>query len=147
MIRLLWIPVAGTVAALIVILLAHEPRGEEPGPAPVEAPPPVTEPPDETEPPEPDEAEPPPPPPPPPEAVEYQLRLEKDGRLVDIESGRTYADLADVLGQLVADERVRNRIFLSNGAEVTEEALDRAVETLRDSFEVRKVYSAPAKEE
>jgi len=37
--RLLAIPAAGTVAALIVVLLAHEPREEEPGPVFPEPPP------------------------------------------------------------------------------------------------------------
>lgn len=152
MIRLLWIPVAGTVAALIVVLLTHEPREEEPGPAFPELPPalPPALPDIAPEVPVPDDATKPekkPAPKPLPPAEVHHLRLEKDGSLVDLESSRTFADGAAVIAALVKDERVRDRIFLANGADVKETALDKILETLSAKFEVRKVYRAAEKEE
>lgn len=164
MIRLLWIPLAGTVAAFIVILLAHEPREEEP--APVFPEPPPAQPDDAPEVPVPDSSdrspqgakaddasEPeekpapkPPPEPPPPPPVEYFLRLEKDGSLVDLDSMRTFAAGAAVIAEL-ADDRTRHRIILSNGEGVEEAALDKLFDDLRTKFEVRKVYRAPKKED
>jgi len=153
MIRLLWIPLAGTVAALTVILLTHEPRAEEPGIAFPEMPPVLPDdvsdvpvPDDATKPPEkPQPKEPPRPPPPPPR--EHRLRLESDGSLVDLDRSRTFADGAAVIAELVKDERVRDRIFLTNGADVKEDALDKILEKLSATFEVRKVYRAAEKEE
>jgi hypothetical protein len=154
--RLLVIPVAGTIAALVVVLLAHEPREEEPGPVFPEPPPPVL-PDDEIEAPVPakadDAAEPEekpapkkPPPPPPPPVSEYYLRLEKDGRLVDLDGSRSFADGAAVIDGLSHD-KTRHRIILSNGEGVEEAALDNLLEGLSAKFEVRKVYRAPEKEE
>jgi len=150
MIRLLWIPLAGTVAAFIVVMLAHEPREEEPGPAFPELPP--TLPDIAPEAPVPDTATEPaktpkkPPPKPPPPPAEHRLRLEKDGSLVDLDRPRTFADGAAVIAELVRDD-VRDRIFLSNGADVEEAALNEIIEKLAAKFEVRKVYRAAEKEE
>lgn len=156
--RLLLIPVAGTIAALVVVLLAHEPREEEPGPVFPDPPPALPD--DESDAddaPEgdalPDDAadepeakpQPPPEPPPPPQA-EYYLRLEKDGSLVDLDSARSFADSAAVIAGLGHDD-TRHRIILSNGEGVKEAALDQLLEGLSAKFEVRKVYRAPEKEE
>lgn len=152
MIRLLWIPLAGTIAALIVVLWAHEPREEEPPPLFPEPPPTLHDDGSDAPAPEDDEeaedtpgAETKEPPAPPPS--EHYLRLEKDGTLVDLDSSRTFADVAAVVAVLAKDERVRNRIFLSNGADVQEAELDRTLESLRGKFEVRKVYRAPEEDE
>jgi hypothetical protein len=147
MIRLLWIPMTGTVAALIVILLTHHPRGEEPAPDFPEPPPALPS--DAPEEPVPDSSRPereqarePEPAP-----AEHFLRLEKDGSLVDRDSGRTFADGAAVIAELAKGERVRDRIILSNGDGVEEAALDKLVESLSAKFEeVRKVYRAPEEE-
>jgi hypothetical protein len=148
MIRLLWIPLAGTIAAFIVVLLAHEPREEEPGPAFPELPPELPDVVPEVPVPDPatkPEEKPPPKPLPPP--AEHHLRLEKDGSLVDLRRSHTFADGAAVIAELVKDERVRDRIFLTNGADVEEAALDEILEKLAAKFEVRKVYRAAEKEE
>lgn len=149
--RLLAIPAAGTVAALIVVLLAHEPRAEEPGPVFPEPPPFLPDqdseapvPGDASKPEEKPEKKPPPKPPPPP--VEHFLQLEKDGSLIDTGSARTFADGAAVIAELVRDD-VRDRILLSNGKGVDDAALDKLVESLSAKFQVRKVYRAPEKEE
>jgi hypothetical protein len=151
MTRLLAIPVAGTIAAIIVVLLAHEPREEEPGTVFPEPPPALPD--DVPDAPVPDEgekAEEKPAPkrtPPPPRPAEHFLRLEKDGSLVDLGNSRTFAHTAAVIAELAKDERVRNRIILSNGAGVEDAALDKIVESLSAKFVVRKVYRAPKKEE
>jgi len=164
MIRLLWIPVAGTVAAFIVILLAHEPREEDPAPVFPEPPPALPD--DASDAPasdlsgrspgganaddatkpakKPKPKAPPPELPPPPE--EHFLRLEKDGSLVDLDSSRTFADGAAVIAELVR-EKVRDRIILSNGEGVEEAELEQILESLRAKFEVRKVYRAPEEKE
>jgi hypothetical protein len=158
--RLLLIPVAGTIAALVVVLLAHEPREEEPGPIFPEPPPALPAdtsyahdsaggddlPDDAAEPAEQPEAKPKPPPePPPPPVSEYYLRLEKDGSLVDLDSSRSFADSAAAIAAL-SHKRTRHRIILSNGEGVAEAALDKLLEGLGAKFEVRKAYRAPEKE-
>ncbi len=161
--RLLLIPVAGTIAALVVVLLAHEPREEEPD-TDFPMPPPALpdDAPDEDDVPDssdrsPDgakaddaadkpeakpEAKPEPPPPP---QAEYYLRLEKDGSLVDLDSSRPFPDSAAVIAALGHD-KTRHRIILSNGEGVEEAALDKLLEGLSAKFEVRKAYRAPEKE-
>lgn len=161
--RLLLIPVAGTIAALVVVLLAHEPREQDPE-TDFPLPPPAV---DDSGPAEAhgDAAEPEEQPeaktektaekgkkkkkekreaPPPPQA-EYYLRLEKDGSLVDLDSARSFADSAAVIAGL-SDKVTRHRIILSNGEGVEEAALDDLLEGLSARFEVRKVYRAPEKE-
>jgi hypothetical protein len=151
--RLLVIPVAGTIAALVVVLLAHEPREEEPGPLPPEPPPVLPQdPPDEPD--VPDEGRPEeqpapkkkPPEPPPPPVAEYTLRLEKDGSLVDVDRGNAFADSAAVIAQL-GHKDTRHRILLTNGEGVEEAALDKLLEGLSARFHVRKFYRAPEKED
>ena len=151
--RLLVIPVAGTIAALVVVMLAHEAREEEPGPVFPELPPVLPEdvpeapgPDDAASPEEKPEAKPKPPPEPLPPLSEYYLRLEKDGKLVDLDGARSFADTDAVIEGLSHDE-VRHRIILSNGEGGDEAALDSLLEGLSAKFEVRKVYRAPEKEE
>lgn len=146
MIRLLAIPVAGTVAALIVVLLAHAPRQEQPEPFPE---PPAALPEDVPEAPTPDHTKPEEKPPaekPAPPRAEYDLRVEKDGSLVDLATGTTYANGAEVITAL-AHEKTRHRIILSNGEGVEEAALDRLHEILSAKFDVRKVYRAAEEKE
>jgi hypothetical protein len=158
------IPVAGTIAALIVVLLAHEPREAKPAtdfpirppaleddasdaPVPDASPTPEGATADDASGPEEKSApKPTPPEPPPPPPSQYNLRLEKDGSLVDLDSSRSFADGAAVAAEL-ADEKVRHRIFLSNGEGVEEAALDKLLEELSAKFEMRKVYRAPKKKE
>jgi len=143
--RILLIPIAGTIAALIAITLARQPRGEaaEPelpaydyGNAPEHAAPPE----DETEPTLPPEGDEEPAPAPAPEPREFQLRLEADGTVVDSENGTKYASI-DKLAEELKD--ARHTLVLTNGKGVTEKALDDALVLLRDHFKVLKVYSAP----
>jgi hypothetical protein len=129
-IRLLWIPVAGTVAAVVAIVLAHEPRGDEGArpmdPLPFEFPPEPMEPPEEPE------------PPPPPS--ELHLRLEADGSLVDTETSERFASLAELREAL---GEVRPMLWIGNGEGVAEAQVDEALAQLSDRFQVRKVYRAP----
>jgi len=150
-IRILAIPVAGTVAALLAILAFHRER-EVPGPG-VRPPPPFELPtPDEPEGPDgmpegphPDDVRPPPEPSPQPRT--YRLQLRADGVLVDLESGETFQDAAEALEMLAADEGVRNRVMLGNATpEVDEAALDAVVAALAERCDVRKVYRGPAKD-
>jgi len=144
MTRLLLIPVTGTAAALLVILLAHRVRetsreNERPAidwPQTPEHQVPADEP--ETEPePEPESE---PTQPPAPEPREYQIELEKSGTFVDLESGTKYASAKELGEQLGT---ARHTLFIANGDGVTEATLDEALANLRDRFQVRKVYRAP----
>ncbi len=133
MIRRLMIPVAGTIAALVVIVLAHEPRGK---PLPPEPPPfDFPEPPEHSAPPAEDE-------PAPSEPQEFQLELGADGTflVLDVENKYTFASIED-LSKQIGD--VRHTLVISNGDGVPEAALDAALAQLRDRFQVRKVYRAP----
>jgi hypothetical protein len=135
MIRRLMIPVAGTIAALVAIVLAHEPRG---APSAPEFPPF-----DFPDPPEhagPVEEEEPPPAEPPPDPQEFQLELGSDGALLDLERGDSFAS-PDEIGEQLGE--VRHTLVISNGEGVTEAALDAVVAQLRDRFQVSKVYRAP----
>ena len=137
MTRLIAIPVTGTVAALIVILLAHEPRGDsEPEPAPplLDTLPDISS--------LAADQPPPPPPPPAPEPREYQLQVNRDGGLRDLESGKTYPDIKSVIDEL---GDARHTIVVTNEEGVAEAALDTAMAALRDRFEMRKIYRAPKK--
>ena len=147
MIKLLAIPVAGTIAAVIALMIAHPERDfhdkdVDEGPDVTEARPDRPDFPDIDTPFLPDEDK-PASKPPPPDPVEFQLRLDGGGKLVDLETGREFDDIAGVLKELVTDPRVRNRVILSNGAGTDEATLDKALEKLRASFDVRKFYSAP----
>jgi hypothetical protein len=135
MIRRLMIPVAGTIAALVAIVLAHEPRG---APSAPEIPP--FDFPDVPEHAGPDEEGEEEPPLPPPEPQEFQLELGADGALLDLERGDSFASLEE-LGEQLGD--TRHTLVLSNGEGVTEAALDAALAQLRDRFQVRKVYRVP----
>ncbi|HEX5136477.1 MAG TPA: hypothetical protein VFY93_05875 [Planctomycetota bacterium] len=151
--RILLIPVAGTIAALAMIVYARQPREPKtthPDLAPFDFP----DAPEHAAPPEPGEEEPVPegmtpeePGPeetapekePAPEALEYQLRLEADGSISDTESGRTYAgidDLAKALGT------ARHTLVITNADGVPKSALDEAEVRLRDRYSIRKVYRA-----
>lgn len=156
MIKLLAIPVAGTVAALIALLIAHPERDfhdkdVDEGPDVTDARSDRPDIPDFPDMPVPSDAEgdenKPPPPPPPPDPMEYQLRLDGGGKFVDLETGQEFDDIAGVLKQLATDPRVRNRVILSNGAGTDEAALDKVLEKLRTTFDVRKFYSAPKDDE
>ncbi len=135
MIRLALIPIGGTIAALVAILLAHQPRGEAPEP-PLSPP---TRAPESSPPPE-EGDEPPHEDAPPAEPMEFQLELGADGTFLELEHGDSFASLEELTKQL---GDVRHTLVLSNGEGVTEEALDAALAKLRDRFQVRKVYRAP----
>ncbi len=133
MIRLLMIPVGGTIAALVAIVLAHEPRGDvPPRPPPFEFPTQPLEPPEPHEPPA--EA-------PTPEPREYQVELAADGTfLVLTGEEAAFASIEELQEQLGT---ARHTLVLSNGEGVTEAALDAVLAQLRDRYQVRKVYRAP----
>ena len=149
MIGRLMIPVAGTVAALIAIAFAREPRGN---PAP-ETPPfqwPTkmqdhSEPlPTETLPPAEEEA----PPKATPQPQEFLLELGADGTILDVDGKRTFKSIEE-LQEKLGD--ARHRLVVTNGKDVPEATLDAVFTTLRDAklasgdprFQVRKVYRAP----
>ncbi len=152
MIRLLWIPVAGTVAALIAISLTHAPQEDSPYP---NVPPRAQRPPEE----EVDDAPelPLPPPPTPPSAepeqppapkTEFVIRLHPDGSLEEEASGDLFPDIATLLERLAPADAPRPRLVVTNASdEVTEAALDAALAELRGRCDVRKDYSAPSPNE
>lgn len=144
MTRYLWIPVLGTIAALIAILVFHQSRGEteaetaEAPPAPLPGTVPDEEP--EAEP----EAE--PLPEPEREPQEYTLLLRADGRLLWGET--IFASVAEALETLAPEDDPRPRVVVGNATDdVTEEQLDEVVKQLRDRCDVRKYYRAPEKTE
>jgi len=139
-IRLLAIPVAGTVAALIAISIFRQPREDAPdpegrGPPVTEARPDVT-PPREPPPEVPDE----PPPESAAEPVSFQIELQSDGSLRDLDTQETFANVGELLDALATDEKVRHKVLLTNGADVTEAEFDQALEKLARRFDVRKLY-------
>ena len=139
MIRLLLIPVGGTIAALIAIALAREPRGAPKAPDPPLFP--VTNPHEEAEEPPIEEGdEPPHEDAPPAEPTEYQIEVGADGTFIDLEGRVSFASVEELATEL---GDVRHTLLLSNGEGVTEEALDAALAKLRDRYQVRKVYRAP----
>jgi hypothetical protein len=133
--RLLVLPLAGTIAALVMIAYARQERqpGEEE--TPPELPPfdfpDVPEHGDDEEEPEPGRTEP----------REFQLQLEADGSILDLEAGLRFASI-DELREMIGGD-ARHTLFLANGKGVTREALDAAEARLRDRYQVRKVYRAP----
>jgi hypothetical protein len=84
---------------------------------------------------------------PPPAPQTFQLELEADGTILDVEKGRSFASVAEAVGKLGA---ARHTLAVTNGRDVTEAALDEAVRELRESrlpngdprFQVRKVFRA-----
>jgi hypothetical protein len=160
--RILLIPVAGTIAALVMIAYAREPRGEAKHPAdtPLDfhggsmhgaedeeepaAEEPVPE--DEPLPGEPGEptGEPEKPAPPP---QEFQLRLEADGALVGeiVDPTRpepvAFASAEDLIKRIGS---ARHTLVITNGAGVDRAKLDGIEALLRDRFTIRKVYRAEA---
>jgi len=130
MIRRLLIPVAGTIAALVVVLWAHEPRGPAPEPPPFKIP-------DAPEPAEPEGEE-------PPEPQTFRIELQKDGSLLDLEEQDVFKSPA-----AFAERRgdARHTVVLSAGEGVTAEALDAVVEELRKGFDVREDTETEAEPE
>jgi len=146
MIRLLAIPVAGTILALCVVLLAHPARQGEKAPHEVKPPelPPWLEKSGEEEVPEPlrpPERAPEPTPPPTPQT--FQLELESDGSFLDLETNDRYTDLDDLVAQLHPE--VKHTIMLTNAAGVPASALDAAVTNLSAHYTVRRIERAPDK--
>ena len=123
MIRRLMIPIAGTIAALVVVLWAHEPRGSAPELPPFDMP----DAPEHAGP-EDEEA---------PEPRTFRIELQADGRLLDLEDKDVFASPA-----AFAERRgdARNIVVLSAGEGVADEALDEVIEKLQegDRFAVRK---------
>lgn len=115
MTKYLWIPVAGTVAALIAIALAHGPReGEGAAPALPRL----------------EELL-------PPEAPEHALALAADGSFTEGE--HTFASAEEVIAELATEEGPRPTIILRKASdEVTDEALEAAEEALAGRFDVRR---------
>jgi len=93
MIRLLAIPVAGTILAFSVILLAHSAREEEKTPAPHEFTPPESPLPHEGEE-EPEEPNPPPTP------QTFYLELQPDGSYLDLDGDYSFTSVEDLEEQL-----------------------------------------------
>ena len=127
MTKYLWIPVAGTVAALVAIFLAHSPREGDEAALPVrtrsfEEPPPPSVP-----------------------GPEYTLQLRKDGLFVDGE--KAYASAEEVIEALAPEGGPRPTIILENASEdVPEEALDAAIKKLSGRCDVEKRYGDPGEE-
>jgi hypothetical protein len=152
-IRILWIPVIGTIAAVIAVAIAHQPRGDTPTSPPVPRAKPEQFPPRKPDtgretPPDvpavPDEGE---TGPEMPERDQYILRLRADGSFVDNEDGTEYADAAAVLAKLAPPGAPRVTVVVMNdSAAVPETALDAVREQLQTRVDFRKDYRAPEKE-
>lgn len=138
--RTLWIPVAGTIAALVAILLARGERG--PG---MDAPSTFPAPEDPEGAPEPPDV---PPPPKSPEQKEWRLILQPDGSFLTASGDESFASVADLLERLAPTESYRPKVLLTNAAaEVTPEALDAAAEALAARCDLTKrYYRAPDEE-
>lgn len=151
MTRILLIPVAGTLAALVAISFARQPRPDE---ASTHELPPFDFPdaPDHGALPPAEESEPPlemPPEEPEPEPMELDFRLEADGALVYLAPTEGLVEAPPTVRFKSIDELVekigdvRHTLVISNGKGVTSEALDDAEARLKDHFKVVKVYRAP----
>ncbi len=138
--RTLWIPVAGTVAALVAILLAHGERG------PSEPPPPSF--PDSGDFDLPPDTPPLPPTPKAPEAREWQLILQPDGSFLTAAGDESFANAEEILKRLAPTESYRPKILLTNASgEVAAEALDAAAAALAARCDLTKrYYRAPDEE-
>ena len=141
MMRLALIPIGGTIAALLAILATRAPREESPYPLPPHRATPG-EAPEVPETPElPEMPEPPAAPPTEGPRAEYMVRLFSDGAFEEPVSRRRFADAKALLDALAPPGEPRPRIVVSNAsADVTEEAVDRALAKLRDRCDVRKDY-------
>jgi hypothetical protein len=151
--RLVLIPVGGTIAALVAILLARTPREDSPYPlnpprATRTKPMPEPELPDLPDfPPETESAPSRPPPPPSRETPSFHFRLHADGALTDFESGKRHTSVEDLLEEIAPNDGPRPRVMVTNADDVAETALDAALARLRSRCDVRKDYSAPQDEE
>lgn len=147
MIRFLWIPIVGTIAALIAIELSNDKDPDAPEPPRRRAVPrdPAL---DRPEPPRPDETD---------DAdddagvrrpaidrgpgQEYFVVLTADGDFVDTVTEKRYADAKALLDALAPADAARPRIILRNATPVVSEgAVDEAAETLRERADVRTAY-------
>jgi len=112
--RLALIPIGGTVAALIAILVCRAPREEDRN--------------------EPIEIVPPPPP-----AVEtFMLELKEDGSLFDMDTRSIYATADEFLGSVRERGEVRPQVTIFTlSAKVPKEKLEEAADRLRSKCNVR----------
>ena len=127
--RMILIPIVGTIAALIAILVFHPERDEEPV-APLRVPPAVR----------PDAPEPAPAPLPGPSApatTEWSFNVEADGALTETGSGQRYGSPAEVLEQIAPEGGPSPRVVLGPAEGVTEVQLETAAAALRERCVVR----------
>lgn len=125
--RMILIPIVGTIAALIAILVFHPEREQEPT-APLRVPPAVR----------PDAPEPAPlPVPSAPQTTEWSFHVEADGTLTETESGQRYGSPADVLEQIAPEGGPSPRVVLGPAEGVTEVQLETAAAALRERCVVR----------
>ncbi len=149
--RVLWIPVAGTIAAALAVVIAHgkqedtkypielpradqkefERKGTPPAPPGAE---PVKKAPDDDA--SDTEAK---------ERTSYDMRLLKDGTLVDADSGRSFKDAAAVATALGADGKNKPTVYVRNEEGVPESALDKVGSALKGRCRFVKEYRAPKK--
>ncbi|MHC4222945.1 MAG: hypothetical protein ACYSX0_07930 [Planctomycetota bacterium] len=112
--RLALIPIGGTVAALIAILVCRAPREEDRN-EPIGIVPP-----------------------PPPAAETFMLELKEDGSLFDMDTRSIYATADEFLGSVRAGGEARPQVTLFTlSAKVPKEKLDEAADRLRNRCDVR----------
>lgn len=139
MAKYLWIPLVGTAAAIIAILIFRQEReapasGDLGGlpPAPTEAFPEPDVPEELLAPPRTD-----PEPAPPPKPREWSFFLNADGSLSGAGSDEKYGSVQAVLERLATDAAARPRILLGQGEGVSEQQLEEAAAAFRASCDVR----------
>ena len=125
--KLILVPVIGTVAALVAILVFH-PERERKRPAPqpippIEAPAPTPRP--------------TPGPRPPAETPEWFFNVEADGALTGADSGERFASIAEVLKEIAPDGAPRPKVVLGPADGVTDEQLEQAAAALSERCDVR----------
>ena len=125
--KLILVPVLGTVAALVAILVFH-PERERETPGPVRKPPPI----ERFEEPEPE-----PEPRPLPRTPEWFFDLEADGALTGKDSGERFASVAEALNTIAPEGAPRPKVVLGPGEGVTDEQLEQAVAALSERCDVR----------
>ncbi|MGH7163685.1 MAG: hypothetical protein ACREID_09385 [Planctomycetota bacterium] len=130
--RAIWIPVGGTLAAALAVVVAGKTEAwRDPGPPPL--PPPARSETPETKP----RAE----RPRPEERATYTVTLREDGALEVAGRDGTFATAEELLSALAPEGGARPVVIVGNASpQVTEEALDAVIEKLRARCDVHRVH-------
>lgn len=136
MTKYLWIPVVGTIAALVAVLIFSRERGTPQADAveglslPSNAPAPLDWP-------EVDATPPAPIPDPEPKPTEWSFVVHSDGSLRGATSEERYESIAEVSNLLKAEAAARPKVILGQGEGVSEQKLEEAAAVLRTHCDIR----------